>query len=1519
MSSSRKHSPPAVEAVDPDRGNGHRDAAHRPWQRRRDWGGLVARAWCVIFALVGLMPLTLGAVARLDGFQTWAATKTAELLAEQLDIDASYQLEITPWPLEIMMSNVVVEASDGGTPVLQARNVVARPRIFSLLAGKPDLGEVEVEDARVRVVVRDGALINLHYQLPEQSDEGEPLEELPVSAVALTNAMVDATVDDVRVVSDEIDVDITLGRMSGDKKPMLPIGLLEISLRAGRTDIDHRHAAPHAPELDMVDEDVLCHVELRARIADNVLVRRMQLDGAIDFDPGPDTRPNCNLVGEDWRKLALSLEGGEIRFSPNGELDSLDGRIKARAPAAVAHRFADLPPLTGWLAIDLEQAHYDNRLRIPNATGTIVGGGLGIDAKRVAHDLAGEVSINDDIVDLKDLKVSWAGGKANFSQIQVQPFAEGMPLDVKDVAIEGITLQHLLDDLAAHPHAHVAWSLERTTFDSFKGTLMPLDLAGMLVSETRDFGVFDLPHDDPRRRQLMGITAATVSGNFKVTPDAVVLSQMTVQTGGSTVRTTVSLGYAERLQLSVFEGSTVDLSDVSPLADIPMEGLARISADGAGYFGDPHFEAKLEVDNFSFGGFPIGDIRQSNVDFIPLQLRFTDAKVRHGDSDVDVPLLNLDFDDGDADVIMDASIDTNASGIHLHDLFEMVQLLPLQRRERLALPKQDPTWEEIDGKAFGTANVHYVLGGRRDRCASGRLEVGTRMRLEGVELWDIHYETGDIDLDWLWDDIEAGDHGLVANLHSGVLRKGTGTIVANASIRHGAELRADVVATAIPLSEIAAFRRAFGLDEREDENSAVRQIRPEATVSFVASVGGKLGQLEGHADIDLSSMRIGPDLLPPSRLSLDIVPSGHSAQQIGRSKCGHAITQRFNPQRWASDLSSGIFRLGGELFDGQVSFDDLQITQQRAKMMSGQLDLTDLDLGALANLLPDVAFSAKPPRGTLTAQVFVDELPFDDPALAEIRLFVTEAELKRGDTLLRIGKVDDPVLLSGDAVRIPTVPFQIRFGSGLNAELVGGGDIRRLSTKPELSLSSELQPIDLSTLGVDIPQIKRASGIMHASLTVDGPLDEPRLGGKLVLDNGMLRVKGLPLPLDDIDLDLRIRGGEVNIRRATARVGNTGRLAVSGRLPMRGLDIVGADATLVASDVKVPVADGVKLAADARLRATFDAQDKGRKLPNISGRVTLKNFSYTRPMSFRVDLDQLTGGGRTQVDTYKPEDDMFDFDIAVVSPQPVRIANNLLDLRLDITPPGIRISGTDQRFGARGQLRIAQGGKLYLQGHDFTVRGGTVDFDNPTRIAPKLDVRATTEYRRYSANVDTDAASAADASSGGSSASGGRWRIALHAYGDTDQPEVRFSSDPPLSQEDIVLLLSVGMTQAELDRNLSSALAQTVGLEALNAVTGLDQALRTGVPVIDEFRVGTQYSSRTGRPEPAVTLGKRLTDDVRATVTTGLSEDREVRSNIEWRLKGGVSVQGSYDNVNEVSSSALGNVGAGLRWRLEFE
>ncbi len=95
--------------------------------------------------------------------------------------------------------------------------------------------------------------------------------------------------------------------------------------------------------------------------------------------------------------------------------------------------------------------------------------------------------------------------------------------------------------------------------------------------------------------------------------------------------------------------------------------------------------------------------------------------------------------------------------------------------------------------------------------------------------------------------------------------------------------------------------------------------------------------------------------------------------------------------------------------------------------------------------------------------------------------------------------------------------------------------------------------------------------------------------------------------------------------------------------------------------------------------------------------------------------------------------------------------------------------------------------------------------------------------------------------------------------------------------------------------------------------------MKQAIPVIDDFRPGTAYSPRTGRVEPNITVGRRLTDTVRARLTTGLAEDPQLRSAIEWRLNRHFTVEPSYDRINTVSSSNIGNFGVDFRWSLEFD
>ena len=64
----------------------------RRWRPRRDWGRLVAVALCVLFAVIGAVPLGLGFLVRTGPVRTCAAQKTSALLARELGVKARYEL-----------------------------------------------------------------------------------------------------------------------------------------------------------------------------------------------------------------------------------------------------------------------------------------------------------------------------------------------------------------------------------------------------------------------------------------------------------------------------------------------------------------------------------------------------------------------------------------------------------------------------------------------------------------------------------------------------------------------------------------------------------------------------------------------------------------------------------------------------------------------------------------------------------------------------------------------------------------------------------------------------------------------------------------------------------------------------------------------------------------------------------------------------------------------------------------------------------------------------------------------------------------------------------------------------------------------------------------------------------------------------------------------------------------------------------------------------------------------------------
>jgi translocation and assembly module TamB len=1507
-----------------------------PPRRRRRWDPwrFLAQALCLALALVGTLPFAATLVVRSAWARTWAARKSEELLRDQ-GIVATYTPSLRVWPLAVELGHVRIDSSDGGPAALQCDRLRVRPKIFALFAGKLAVDQVELDQPSVRLVVRKGEVSNVHIPRSEQKSKG-PLRS-PLQTLALTDASVDLDVDETRVEARALDLDVT-----ADDDPAG--ASFEVALRAGR-------AAMHRPRTDRngstaIDDDALCSIEGRVRIEpESILVRRLEGVGSADLDSAAGTTPACDLPAADKRRVEVSL--GHLRIAlPKGDAEvtaassvgatdvasprarlplAFDGHVRVRAPLALAERAVSLPETDGWVGMDADVRYADDTI-LPDVSGTIEAHDVRLDQYSFAHDFFSQVTVRRNVVQSPTTTLRLANGVVTLSDTVVDPLAKGGKLEKTRLDATGVDFTALMRDLGVHPSSYVGWDIRELHVPLVSGTFAPLKLDGDFTAKTYTFGVYDRPAEDRTRERLVGFSEAQIAAHLGVRPDAIKFTDVRATLPHSHIDAgSVSLGFHSDLRVDAPHVSA-DLDDISPIGPVMMHGRVEASARLGGVFNRPEVEGDIQsIAGFTVADVAFGDVASGHVkvDVVAPEVEITGVRAKRRDSPYEVPTATLRFG-GARGFVVNAVGSSAAFG--LRDLLSMFAL------------DDDPRFDGIDTKMATRADVHVALGGPEDACGGGYLAVDAKSHLTGVTLYGERFARGEADVALRWYDRRQGIAGADVDVRSFVLDKvqppaGTrpganGTVLGSASIRRGGALAANVMIEEVPLSRVDMLGALAG--------------ESEGGVSGVAHVTGNLDDSRAdagfvaRAELDVAGTRIRDVALPASHLDVRMTHRLTQAKKTGeRTQCGAPVGAPFDKAAYLADTSShGEWTINGDLLGGTLLLRDVVATRARAPTLTGRVSFRGLDLGQIARAAvegkadsdePIAAPAASSIGGQIWGELIVDEFALDRPATSHARLFLGPTVVSRGGQKLTLKPPREPLTLAHDTIETPPLEVTLDTPDGFRGGFVLSGNVVRVSRDPTFQLEAKLDPVDLAVLKRIVPRVDAASGKVDGGFRVTGPASSPAITGELHARGDEIVVHGLPSAITDVAVDVRASATQLAASGRGKFAGGT--VSFDGSMPIRGFEVGALDSRVVARGMRLTPAEGVSATFDADLQVTYDAKatGEGAALPHVAGEVGIGSFAYTRPISLTTDLTSLGARARrTEINAYDPSLDFVALDLHLRARSPLVIKNNLVEVQLAIDSGSLDVTGTNQRIGLQGRLRTLPGGRFHFQQSDFEVRQGLIRFDDPTRVAPNVDITAVTEYRRY---TDTSAGAAAGAGTGGgpsaastgSTRGGSLWRITLHAFGDADNLRVDMTSEPSLSQEDIVLLLAVGMTRAELDQLQASSIGASIALNYLGAASGADRAVKKALPIIDDFRFGSAYSTVTGKTEPQLTIGKRLTNDLRASVTAGLSEDRELRSNIEWRLNNRLSVQGSYDNINDVSSSALGNLGVDLRWRLEFE
>jgi hypothetical protein len=501
----------------------------------------------------------------------------------------------------------------------------------------------------------------------------------------------------------------------------------------------------------------------------------------------------------------------------------------------------------------------------------------------------------------------------------------------------------------------------------------------------------------------------------------------------------------------------------------------------------------------------------------------------------------------------------------------------------------------------------------------------------------------------------------------------------------------------------------------------------------------------------------------------------------------------------------------------------------------------------------------------------------------------------RGKAELTIPTEGQPrgrVVLSRLLVDLPPVRLEnreevaVRYGSGeICIESLGlqGQDVDLQASgwaRPGAEWALDFDGlVDLALLSRWVPGVREASGTGRVELEVRGPWDEPHLGGPLEIRPGAtVAIEGLDYPFEKVDASGYLEGERgLTIEWVDAQF-------VAGRVHLEGtvdLDRFRPGRLRVAAelrDVAYEAPPQVSYVGDADLLVTGSATR-----PELRGEVRLQELLYARRLNWKTMVfEALQRRPKTVKGT--TEEGTVAVDLTIRGSENLRVENNLADLAVGLE---LRARGYLPDPVLWGRVEVL-GGTARFRTLEYDVKRSSVEFLGETQPVPLLDIHARTLVQHY--------------------------EVSVNVSGPLDDFQVGLASTPPVSQTDIVALLTYGSTVEEMEGG------QGVGTaEAASLLTGRFQdELESGVGVVlglDEFNIDPAYSPSAQTTVPRVTVGKTVTPSLRARYSAAIGVETEQELEVQYKLTPRVSVLGTW---TDQGSESKGSLGGEVRLRFTF-
>lgn len=468
------------------------------------------------------------------------------------------------------------------------------------------------------------------------------------------------------------------------------------------------------------------------------------------------------------------------------------------------------------------------------------------------------------------------------------------------------------------------------------------------------------------------------------------------------------------------------------------------------------------------------------------------------------------------------------------------------------------------------------------------------------------------------------------------------------------------------------------------------------------------------------------------------------------------------------------------------------------------------------------------------------------------------------------GPLKQPALINAQ-VQIPTLnagyktiqlglaqPMKIRFANGVmsldRTEIKGTGTDLALQGSVAIKGGQPLNvaangSVDLGLLQAVSPGYK-SSGHIVVNIAARGGISQPAIRGEIQIADATLLSDTMPFAFESLNGKIRVNGTRLDIEQFQGTMGG-GNLSASGFLEYgRQMNF---NVTAQAKSVRIRYPTGIRTVMDANLNLTGAASAS-----TLTGRVLVDRLSFTD----QFDMANLIAEFGSSVPSTPPPpfEQNMKMNVAVASSQSLNAVSSKVTIGGNFN---LKVNGSVADPVILGRVALTQGEIFYL-GKRYELQNGTIEFANPIRTEPVLNIYAKTTVEQYNITIDF--------------------------VGPLDRLRTNFTSDPPLSDADVIHLIAFGTTAEEAAASPSTPTNIAAESVLAQGVTSQVSSQLEKVTGISQITLDPLVANSTANPGSQIAIQERVSGSLLLTFSTDVTSTQADTVEVQYQPKKNLKV-----------------------------